>query len=93
MLAAVIGRHQTGAGRRTRLFTTISDRPGGLAEMLRALAATGANVLDVTHVRDGVPLHVGETGIEILVECRSRSHRDEMLVRMGESGYEVEEIT
>jgi threonine dehydratase len=92
VLAAVINRHQTGIGRRARLFTLISDRPGGLAELLQTVAAAGGNVLDVTHVRDGVELHVEETGVEILVESRSQSHQSELVARMREAGYSVEQL-
>jgi threonine dehydratase len=92
VLAAVINRHQTGVGRRTRLFSRISDQPGGLVDFLQNVAAAGGNVLDVTHVRDGVSLHVKETGVEVLVESRSERHREELLARLRSSGYEVEEL-
>ena len=62
VLAGVIARHETAADRRLRLFTRVSDRPGGLAGLLAAVAETGASVREVTHVREGVELHVAETG-------------------------------
>jgi threonine dehydratase len=92
MLAAVINRHQTGIGRRMRLFTRVSDHPGGLAGVLQTVAAAGANVLDVTHVRDGVPLRVGETGLEMLVECRGREHGEELMRTMRAAGYPADEL-
>ena len=92
VLASVINRHQTGIGRRVRLFTRISDRPGGLAGFLAALADAGGNVLDVTHIRDGVSLEVEETGVEVLLESRSGSHRQQLLAQLAEAGYEVEEL-
>ena len=92
VLAEVINRHQTGIGRRTRLFTKISDRPGGLVEFLQIIARAGGNVLDVTHVRDGVSLHVKETGVEVLIESRSERDGDDLVTRLAESGYEVEEL-
>lgn len=92
VLAGVINRHQTAVGRRARLFTRISDRPGGLAELLKTVAAAGGNVLDVTHVRDGVALHVEETGVELLVESRSGHHRRALVERLEEAGYGVEEL-
>jgi threonine dehydratase len=92
VLASVVNRHQTGIGRRTRLFSRISDRPGGLADFLRTVALAGGNVLDVTHVRDGVALHVGETGVEVLVESRDEGHRQELVERVREAGYPVHEL-
>ena len=93
MLAAVINRHQTGVGRRARLFTRISDRPGGLADFLKAIAGAGGNVLDVTHVRGGVALDVEETGIEVLIETRSQAHRNKLIEQMRQAGYSVTELT
>ncbi len=92
VLAEVINRHQTGIGRRTRLFSKISDRPGGLVDFLQIIARAGGNVLDVTHVRDGVSLHVRETGVEVLVESRSQGDGDDLIARLAASGYEVEEL-
>jgi threonine dehydratase len=92
VLAAVINRHQTGIGRRARLFTLIDDRPGGLAELLRTVAEGGGNVLDVTHVRDGVELHVEQTGVEILVESRSQSDQAGLVALMREAGYSVRQL-
>ena len=92
VLAEVINRHQTGIGRRTRLFSKISDRPGGLVDFLQIIARAGGNVLDVTHVRDGVSLHVRETGVEVLVESRSQGDSDDLIARLAASGYEVEEL-
>lgn len=92
VLAAAINRAQTGAGRRVRFFTRISDRPGGLAGLLGQVAAAGGNLLDVTHVRDGVSLHVHETGVELLVECRSVEARRRLLEEMRAAGYPVEEL-
>jgi threonine dehydratase len=89
VLAAVIGRHETTAGRRLRLFTEVPDRPGGLADLLGTVASAGGNLLDVAHVRDGVPLHVGETGVELLVETRGGSHVAQLIGALKAVGYAV----
>ena len=48
LLAAIARRHETESGRRLVLLTRIPDRPGGLATLLAAVAATGANIVDVS---------------------------------------------
>lgn len=93
VLAAVINRHQTGVGRRTRLFTRVADRPHGLADLLQAVADAGGNVLDVMHVRDGVALNVDETGLELVIETRSQAHRQELVERIRAAGYSLTEMT
>ncbi len=93
VLASVINRHQTGIGRRSRLFTKVSDSPGGLAALLQGVAAAGGNVLDVTHVRDGVPLQLTETGVEILVETRGEAERARLVAQLRQAGYPVDELS
>ncbi|MFN8163782.1 MAG: threonine ammonia-lyase [Solirubrobacterales bacterium] len=93
VLAAVINRHQTSVGRRTRLFTRVADRPHGLADLLQAVADAGGNVLDVMHVRDGVALNVDETGVELVIETRSQEHRLELIEQIRQAGYSLTEMT
>lgn len=91
VLAAVINRHQTGIGRRIRIFTRIDDRPGSLADLLGVVAAGGGNVIDLNHVRDGISLGLGETGIELVIESRNEGHAVELLTRVREAGYAIVE--
>lgn len=88
LLAAIATRHETRMGRRLRIYTRVSDLPGGLAGLLAAVASAGANLIDVEHVRQGVDLHVRETGIELTVETRGREHAAELLDALREAGYD-----
>jgi threonine dehydratase len=92
LLAAIAARHETRVGRRLRVFTRVSDLPGGLAGLLAAVAGAGANLITVEHVRDGVDLGVRETGIELTVETRGRDHAGELLKALTEEGYEPTEV-
>jgi threonine dehydratase len=89
LLAAIAHRHETTAGRRLRLFTRISDRPGGLAALLTQIAEAGGNVVHADHVREAVPLHVRETGVEIALETRGSEHGEAIVAALTEAGYEV----
>jgi threonine dehydratase len=89
LLAAIAQRHETTAGRRLRLFTRIPDRPGGLAALLALVADAGGNVVHADHVREAVPLHVRETGVEIALETRGEQHSDAIVAALEEAGYEV----
>lgn len=53
------------------------------------MARARANLLSVGHVREAVPLHVRETGIELTLETRGRGHTDELLAALADAGYEV----
>ena len=91
-VAALAARHETEVGRRIRLLTRVPDRPGGLAGLLDLIAADGVNVLSVEQVRDGVPLNVGETGVELTLETRGREHGDMLLADLRDHGYELIEM-
>ncbi|HLH66695.1 MAG TPA: threonine ammonia-lyase [Solirubrobacteraceae bacterium] len=92
LLAAVAHRHETLMGRRLRLFTRISDRPGGLAALLTQIARAGGNVVQADHVREAVQLHVRETGIEIALETRGREHGERIVAALQAAGYEVRRL-
>jgi threonine dehydratase len=87
VLADVTRRHETAKGRRLRLFTTIPDEPGSLASLLTCLGKGGANLIDVAHVREGVGLSVGDTGVELVMETRGDEHARRLLELIEREGY------
>jgi threonine dehydratase len=89
LLANLLRRHETEEGRRVRIFTRVADRPGGLAELLKLVADTRANLLSLEHVREAVALGVRETGVELTLETRGPHHTDELLGMLERAGYEV----
>jgi threonine dehydratase len=92
LLPGLVRRHETQAGRRLLLFARIPDRPGGLANLLTLFAGQGANLIEVEHVREGVDLHVRETGVQIVLETRGTEHADTVVDAARSAGYEVEEL-
>jgi threonine dehydratase len=92
LLATIAQRHETTAGRRLRLFTRISDRPGALAALLTAVAQAGGNVVHTDHVREAVSLHVRETGVELALETRGRDHGDAIVAALQDAGYAVRRL-
>lgn len=92
VLPGLIRRHETQAGRRLMLFARISDRPGGLARLLTLFAEHGANLIEVEHVREGVDLHVRETGVRAVLEVRGRGHAESVVRAATDAGYPIEVI-
>lgn len=90
VLIAIARRRETAHGRGVVLYTTISDRPGSLADLLRAVARTGASVIEVRHLRDAVDLPIEGTGVELILETRGRDHTHRMLSQLEEGGYSVQ---
>jgi threonine dehydratase len=89
LLATVARRHETEAGRRMVLLTRVPDRPGALAELLESVATAGANIVDVSHLREGIGLHVRETGVQLTIETRSREHGATVEAAVRDAGYGV----
>jgi threonine dehydratase len=90
VVPGLIRRFETQAGRRLILFVKVSDRPGGLAKLLTIFAEQGASVIDIEHVREGVDLHVRETGVTAVLEVRGPEHADTIVDAVRAAGYEVD---
>ncbi len=88
----LIRRNETKAGRRLILLVRISDRPGGLAQLLTMFAQAGANLIEVEHVREGISLHVRETGVQVVLEVRGREHADSIISMARQNDYLVDEV-
>ena len=93
LLTGLVRRHETNSGRRLIVFARISDRPGGLARLLTVFAQYGANLIEVEHVREGVDLHVRETGVQVVLEVRGRDHTETLIAAAKAEGYEISEVT
>jgi threonine dehydratase len=93
LLTGLVRRHETLRGRRLIVFARISDRPGGLARLLTLFAQHGANLIEVEHVREGVDLHVRETGVQVVLEVRGRDHAESLIAAAKSDGYELSEVT
>jgi threonine dehydratase len=87
LLATIARRHENESGRRLVLLTRVPDRPGALARVLAAVAGTGANIVDVSHMREGLDLHVRETAIEMVLETRGHEHAQRVLGTLKDEGY------
>jgi threonine dehydratase len=74
ILGRVIEKGLVHDGRLTRFTVTISDRPGGLAELARVIASCGASINQVSHDRAFSGPDVSETRVVCTVETRDRAH-------------------
>ncbi len=89
VVPGLIRRHEHQAGRRLTMFVRIDDRPGGLARLLDTCASAGANLIDVYHVREGLDLHVRETGVRATFEVRGVDHGADVTAAARQAGYRV----
>jgi threonine dehydratase len=91
-LIAVMRSGLTLAGRHLVVRTWVPDRPGELLRLLELVAKERVNVLDVEHLREGVDIPVGATGIELTLLTRDDAHCEALLEQMRGWGYEVERV-
>ncbi|HWE34895.1 MAG TPA: threonine ammonia-lyase [Solirubrobacteraceae bacterium] len=87
LLADVARRHESQAGRRLVLLARLPDLPGSLARLLALIGERGANVRDVSHIREGLDLHVRETAVQLVLETRGPDHAQAVRAAIREAGY------
>jgi len=88
VVPGLIRRHETISGRRLVVFARIDDRPGSLSRFLAAFAAAGANLIEVEHQREGVDLHIRQTGVHASFEVRGRDHSATVVAGVRAAGYD-----
>jgi threonine dehydratase len=62
------------AGRRSRIFVRLKDRPGQLSQVLDVLSSQQANVLSVFHERESLDISIGMAEVTIEVEMTGPDH-------------------
>ena len=89
LLASIARRHESLEGRRLVLLTRVPDRPGSLARLLERVGESGANLVDVEHLREGLDLHVRQTAVQLVLETKGRAHAREVLAAVHAAGYDA----
>jgi threonine dehydratase len=82
----------TASGRYLVVAIVIPDRPGELANIVGLIAGERANVLAVTHYREGRTIGVLETEAELTLETRGEVHSQAVIRALTESGYTVRRL-
>lgn len=90
VLSRVIEKGLVADGRETRFTATISDRPGGLAQLARTIAESGASIKDIAHDRAFSGPDVSAVNAVCTVETRDRAHGRELVRALRKAGFPVE---
>jgi len=86
LLQRVIRHGLAASDRYTNIAVMLPDRPGQLVLTAQAVAAAGANVVEVLHTRHGNGLQISEVELDLSIETRGKSHRDEVFEALKEAG-------
>ncbi|MBI2813825.1 MAG: threonine ammonia-lyase [Opitutae bacterium] len=89
ILSRVIEKGLVHDGRLTRFTAVISDRPGGLAELTRVIAASGASIKDIEHDRAFSGPDVSAVNAVCTVETRDHAHIRELHRALRKHGFPV----
>jgi threonine dehydratase len=81
LLAEIGRRPRDRDGPRIVVLSRLSDRPGLTRALLTLIGESGANLIESSHVREGLDLHVRETAVELVLETRGRDHAETVLAR------------
>ena len=91
VLARVIEHSLAVDGRLVQFDATISDRPGGLADLAATIASTGASVQDIRHERVFGGPDISRVRVACIVEVRDSRHADELQEALRSHGVFVHE--
>ena len=89
ILSRVIEKGLVHDGRLTRFTALISDRPGGLAELTRVIAASGASIKDIAHDRAFSGPDVSAVNAVCTVETRDHAHIRELHRALRQHGFPI----
>lgn len=76
-------------GRICRFTATISDRPGGLAQLTALIASLGASIKEVVHDRTFAGPNLWSVNVHCTIETRDMQHRELCFERMREAGVRL----
>ena len=91
LVERIIDRGLVADGRLARFAVTVPDRPGNLARLTQLVAEAGANVLEVSHLREFADISVRDVEILLQLETRGRDHVTALCALLGRKGYQVRE--
>jgi threonine dehydratase len=89
ILSRVIEKGLVHDGRLTRFTAVISDRPGGLAELTRVVAGSGASIKDIEHDRAFSGPDVSAVNAVCTIETRDHAHIRELHRALRKHGFPV----
>ncbi|KAI9999058.1 hypothetical protein PInf_003737 [Phytophthora infestans] len=87
VLGRVIDRGLAADGRLVRFVATVSDRPGGIAQLTCFLRDFGVSVKDIYHERAWVHASISHVAVKCVVETQSSEHALALKKRLEEDGY------
>ena len=77
----------TATGRMAEISTEVSDKAGNLVKLIDLVSGTGANILEINHVRSHTEVGITSCVVRLTIETRDQAHKDEVYALLGEKGF------
>ncbi len=87
LLASVILRELSRAGRISVFHVELTDRPGSLAKITAVIGEAGGDIIEVLHNRLSSAISAKNVAVDITIETRDGHHRDRIGQRLAERGF------
>ncbi|XP_074641812.1 L-threonine ammonia-lyase-like [Tubulanus polymorphus] len=78
VLGRCLERGLAADGRLCRFLITVSDRPGGIAELTKLIASMGVSIKDIYHERAWLKADIFSVQVKCVVETRDKEHAEEL---------------
>ncbi|XP_078657891.1 L-threonine ammonia-lyase-like isoform X2 [Branchiostoma floridae x Branchiostoma belcheri] len=78
VLGRCIERGLAADGRLCRFVVTVSDRPGGIAELCKLIAKLGVSLKDIFHERAWLTSDIFSVQVKCTVETRDKEHAEQL---------------
>lgn len=78
VLGRCLERGLAAEGRLLKVTVTVSDRPGGIAELCKLISSIGVSIKDVLHERAWVTCDVFSVEVKVVCETRDYEHAQEL---------------
>ena len=88
-LSRVITKGLSKSGRIMEIATKVVDQPGKLLELLGIISDTGANVMTISHDREGRNSDIHVCLVSLVLETRDHRHIEEIRTALAQHGYEL----
>ncbi|CAM9306076.1 unnamed protein product [Pylaiella littoralis] len=89
VLGRVIDRGLAADMRLVRFVTTVSDRPGGIAELTASISQAGGSIRDIYHERAWLHSNMDQVQIKVVVETSGEAHREALHKELEAKGYDM----
>ena len=77
----------TATGRMAEISTEVSDKAGNLVKLIDIVSGTGANILELNHVRSHMDIGITSCVVRLTIETRDQAHKDEVYRLLAEHGF------